>query len=76
MKIGKVSFSDKGFKHFEKLTRAEQKEFLKQKMPLRLKFDSLLKGVKYAKRKESHKKTTESKQKELPAKRGGKDSID
>ena len=76
MQVGKVSFSEKGFKHFEELTREEQKVFLKSQMPLQLNFDKELKTVNYAKRKGITKKAKQSKKVELIAEGSRKDSFD
>jgi len=76
MEVGKVSFSDKGFKDFEGLTRQEQKVFLKSKMPLQINFDKELKNIQYAKRKGVEKKAKQSKQVKSFTKGSGDDSFD
>jgi cell division protein FtsX len=76
MEVGKVSFSDKGFNDFESLTRKEQKEFLKSKVPLQINFDKDLTNVNYAKRKGVAKKVKESKQIKSTTKGSREDSFD
>jgi hypothetical protein len=76
MQVGKVSFSDKGFKYFEELTREEQKIFLKSQIPLQINFDKDLKNVNYAKRKGTTKKTKQSKQVKPIAEGSREDSSD
>lgn len=75
MEVGKVSFSDKGFKDFEGLTRQEQKVFLKKRMPLQINFDKELKNIQYAKRKGVEKKAKQSKQFKPFTKGSGEDSF-
>jgi hypothetical protein len=76
MQVGKVSFSDKGFKYFEELTREEQKIFLKSQIPLQLNFDKDLINVNYAKRKGTTKKIKQSKQIKPIAEGSRKDNFD
>lgn len=66
MQILNTSFSKKGLEDFEKLTRKEQKEYLKTRNPLCLisEIERALKGVKYGKSVRNTKKTKKSKQSE------------
>lgn len=62
MKILNTSFSDKGLKEFEKLTRKEQKELIKAKNPLSLpnEIERALKRLKYGKSKRNKPKVKKS----------------
>lgn len=66
MKILNTTFSKSGLENFEKLTRKEQKEYLKARNPLSLisEIERALKGVKYGKPTRITKKTKKSNKKQ------------
>jgi hypothetical protein len=66
MKFFNTEFSKQGFEDFQKLTRKQQVDYLKEKNPLTLEsvIESKLKAVKHAKPKRNTKATSKSNRKQ------------